>query len=62
MVGHPASHIHASDLVSSVWGSYFFCQERKKVRNFTKDVILPLERYSISVYDINQLNQVSEQI
>ena len=31
MVGHPASHSHASDLVSSVWGSYFYCPEKKKV-------------------------------
>ena len=49
MVGHPASHIHASDLVSSVWGSYFFCQERKKVRNLIlQRALLPFR----TIFDI----------
>ena len=30
MVGHPASHNHASDLVSKFWGSYFYTAEPKK--------------------------------
>ena len=32
MVGYPAEHEHTSDLVSSVWGSYFYYPEKKKVR------------------------------
>ena len=31
MVGYPAEHEHTSDLVSSVWGSYFYYPEKKKV-------------------------------
>ena len=30
MVGRPASHTHASDLVSSVWGSYFYHPEPRR--------------------------------
>ena len=30
MVGHPPSHRHSSDLVSSFWGSYFYHPEPKK--------------------------------
>ena len=30
MLGHPASHLHSSDLVSRTWGSYFYCPEPRR--------------------------------
>ena len=32
MVGRPASHSHASDLVSPRWGSYFYCPEPRRTQ------------------------------
>ena len=30
MIGHPPSHLHSSDLVSTFWGSYFYHPEPRK--------------------------------
>jgi len=32
MVGHPASHPHAKDLISPLWGSYFYYPEAKRTK------------------------------
>ena len=49
MIGSYLTHNHCADLISSIWGSYFYYPDPKKVKNRSKDS-LQLFLLTCSVY------------